>query len=50
MVLIKNIKVIGKTSLWVEFSDGKTKKVDISPFLGKGVFTQLKTLAISVRL
>jgi len=42
MILIKKIEVEKDYILFVEFSDGKTKRVDLSPYLAKGIFTQLK--------
>jgi hypothetical protein len=42
MNTIKNIQVTGKNCLWVEFSDGKTKSVDLASFIEKGIFSQLK--------
>ncbi len=42
MYTIKNIKVVGENSLFVEFSDGKTKIVDLKSYFDKGIFSQLK--------
>ncbi|MFW5773550.1 MAG: DUF2442 domain-containing protein [Tangfeifania sp.] len=42
MVLINKIEVERDYILLVEFNDGKIKKVDLSPYLSKGIFTQLK--------
>lgn len=42
MYTIKNIKVVGENSLFVEFSDGKTKIVDLMSYFDKGIFSQLK--------
>ncbi len=41
MVLIKKIEVENDYILYVEFNDGKTKRVDMRPYLSKGIFTQL---------
>ncbi|HEY5510678.1 MAG TPA: DUF2442 domain-containing protein [Prolixibacteraceae bacterium] len=42
MNTIKNIQIAGKNSLFVEFSDGKTKLVDLKKYFRKGIFSQLK--------
>lgn len=42
MYTIKNIQVTGANSLFVEFSDGKTKIVDLKSYFDKGIFSQLK--------
>jgi hypothetical protein len=42
MYRIKNIQVTGENCLLVEFSDGKTKSVNLTSFLDKGIFSQLK--------
>lgn len=42
MYTIKNIQVVGSNSLFVEFSDGKTKLVDLKSYFDKGIFSQLK--------
>jgi hypothetical protein len=42
MVLINKIEVEKDYILYVEFNDGKRKRVDLSPYLSKGIFTQLK--------
>ena len=42
MNTIKNVQVTDKNCLLVEFSDGKTKSVDLTAFLEKGIFSQLK--------
>jgi hypothetical protein len=42
MYTIKDIKVVGENSLFVEFSDGKTKVVDLKSYFDKGIFSQLK--------
>lgn len=41
MVLIKKIEVENDYILYVEFNDGKIKRVDMKPYLSKGIFTQL---------
>jgi hypothetical protein len=42
MNTIKNIKVASENSLFVGFSDGKTKLVNLKGYFAKGVFSQLK--------
>ena len=42
MHTIKKIKVASENCLFVEFSDGKTKLVDLASFFEKGIFSQLK--------
>jgi len=42
MNTIKNIQVADNNCLVVEFSDGKTKSIDLTTFLDKGIFSQLK--------
>ncbi len=42
MVLINKIEVEEDYILCVEFNDGRRKRVDLSPYLSKGIFTQLK--------
>ena len=42
MVLINKIEVEKDYILYVEFNDGKRKRVDLSTYLSKGIFTQLK--------
>jgi hypothetical protein len=41
MTTIKNMKVIGKSGLWIEFSDGKIKSIDLTILFNKGIFSQL---------
>jgi|APCry1669188910_1035180.scaffolds.fasta_scaffold235579_2 Protein of unknown function (DUF2442) len=42
MNTIKNIRVASVNTLFVEFSDGKTKLVDLKTYFNKGIFSQLK--------
>ncbi len=42
MVLINRIDVESDYILYVEFNDGKVKRVDMRPYISKGIFTQLK--------
>ncbi len=42
MNTIKNIQIADENSLFVEFSDGKTKLVDLKKYFNKGIFSQLK--------
>ena len=42
MNTIKNIQIAGENSLFVEFSDGKTKLVDLKKYFSMGIFSQLK--------
>ena len=42
MNTIKNIQVASENTLFVEFSDGKTKLVDLKKYFSKGIFSQLK--------
>ena len=42
MNTIKNIQIADNNCLVIEFSDGKTKSVDLTSFLEKGIFSQLK--------
>lgn len=42
MTTIKNMKVLGKSGLWIEFSDGKIKSIDLTILFNKGIFSQLK--------
>ena len=42
MNTIKNIQIAGENCLFVEFSDGKTKLVDLKQYFSKGIFSQLK--------
>lgn len=42
MVLINRIEVESDYILYVEFNDGKVKRVDMRPYISKGIFTQLK--------
>lgn len=42
MVKINKIEIEKDYILNIEFNDGKIKKVDLSPYLSKGIFTQLK--------
>jgi hypothetical protein len=42
MNTIKKIQIAGENSLFVEFSDGKTKLVDLKKYFNKGIFSQLK--------
>ena len=42
MILINKIEVEKDFILHVEFDDGKSKRVDLKPYLSKGIFTQLK--------
>ena len=41
MTTIKNIQVVSENSLFIEFSDGKTKLVNLQPYFSKGIFSQL---------
>jgi hypothetical protein len=45
MVLIEKIEVENDYILFVKFNDGTTKRVDLSYYLAKGIFTQLKDQA-----
>ncbi len=42
MITVKNIQVADNNCLVIEFSDSKTKSVDLTFFLEKGIFSQLK--------
>lgn len=42
MNTIKNLQVASEHTLIVEFSDGKTKLVDLRKYLSMGIFSQLK--------
>ena len=42
MNTIKSIRVASVNTLFVEFSDGKTKLVDLKTYFNKGIFSQLK--------
>jgi hypothetical protein len=42
MILIKKIEVEHDYILYVEFNDGKINRVDMQPYLSKGIFTQLR--------
>jgi hypothetical protein len=42
MIQIENIATEKGYCLMVKFSDGKIKIIDLSPFLEKGIFTQLR--------
>ena len=42
MNTIKSIQIAGENSLFVEFSDGKKKLVDLKKYFSKGIFSQLK--------
>ena len=41
MLTIKNIQIAGENSLFVEFSDGKTKLVNLKMYFYTGIFSQL---------
>jgi hypothetical protein len=42
MNIIKSIRIASENSLSVEFSDGKTKLVNLKTYFSKGIFSQLK--------
>jgi hypothetical protein len=42
MLIIRKIEIGNEFSLLIEFDDGKVKKVNLKPFLNKGIFQQLK--------
>jgi len=42
MTTIKNIQIASENSLFIEFSDGKTKLVNLKTYFSKGIFSQLK--------
>jgi hypothetical protein len=42
MIRIEKITVEKQFHLKLKFSDGKIKSVDLTPFLEKGIFSQLK--------
>ena len=42
MYTIKNVRVESENCLFVEFSDGKTKSVDLASLFEMGIFSQLK--------
>jgi len=42
MTTIKNIQVVNENSLFIEFSDGKTKTVNLKTYFSKGIFSELK--------
>ncbi|MBA4411398.1 MAG: DUF2442 domain-containing protein [Odoribacter sp.] len=42
MYTLNNVRVASENCLFVEFSDGKTKLVDLASFFEKGIFSQLK--------
>jgi len=41
MLTIKNIQIAGENSLFIEFSDGKTKLVNLKMYFNMGIFSQL---------
>jgi hypothetical protein len=42
MYTIKNIQIVNENSLFIEFSDGISKLVDLKSYFNKGIFSQLK--------
>lgn len=42
MKSINNVRVAGENILFVEFSDGKTKLVNLKSYFTQGIFSQLK--------
>ena len=42
MTTIKNIHVVNENSLFIEFSDGATKTVNLKTYFSKGIFSELK--------
>ena len=43
--IIKSVSVIGKHTLLVGFSDGEQRRYDVSPLLGREMFSALKNPA-----